>query len=157
MLVLNLACALDHRFEGWFGSADDFESQLSRGLIACPSCGITSIERRPNAPRLNVAHPRGEPAVASASTTSASSTAPTEPALTADMKQQMQQALREIVQDVIARTEDVGDRFADEARRIHYGDAEQRGIRGRASASDAAALADEGIGVMALPPEPTLQ
>ena len=144
MLVLNLACALDHRFEGWFGSADDFESQLARGLVACPSCGLTSIERRPSAPRLNVAHPRGEHAESAN-------------ALPVEMKQQMQQALREIAREVIARTEDVGERFPDEARRIHYGEAEQRGIRGKATPADAAALADEGIAVMALPAEPTLQ
>ncbi|MDY0747494.1 DUF1178 family protein [Paucibacter sp. R3-3] len=144
MLVLNLACALDHRFEGWFGSADDFESQLARGLVACPSCGLTSIERRPSAPRLNVAHPRGESAESAN-------------ALPIEMKQQMQQALREIAREVIARTEDVGERFPDEARRIHYGEAEQRGIRGKATPADAAALADEGIAVMALPVEPTLQ
>ncbi len=122
MLVLNLACALDHAFEGWFGSADDFESQLARGLIACPSCGLTSIERRPSAPRLNVAHPRGEAEPATAVAAAASEAS----ALPAEMKSQMQQALREIVREVIARTEDVGERFADEARRIHYGDAEQR-------------------------------
>lgn len=144
MLVLNLACALDHTFEGWFGSADDFESQLARGLVACPSCGLTSIERRPTAPRINVAHPRGESAEPAS-------------ALPVEMKQQMQQALREIAREVIARTEDVGERFPDEARRIHYGEAEQRGIRGKASPADAAALADEGIAVMALPAEPTLQ
>ena len=159
MLVLNLACALDHRFEGWFGSADDFESQLARGLVECPTCGVTSIERRPSAPHLNVAHPRGDAEMAAP--------APAAPvcagegaaaaALPAELKMQMQQALREIVREVIARTEDVGERFTDEARRIHYGEAEQRGIRGKASAADAAALAEEGIGVMTLPPEPTLQ
>ncbi|WP_077035023.1 DUF1178 family protein [Pelomonas sp. KK5] len=143
MLVLNLACPVGHAFEGWFGSSDDFESQQQRGLVSCPSCGMTGVERRPTAPRLNVAHPRGE------------AEAPAE--LPAAMKQQMQQALRELARQVIARTEDVGERFADEARRIHYGEAEERGIRGQATPADAAALADEGIAVMALPPEPTLQ
>jgi hypothetical protein len=155
MLVLNLACVQDHRFEGWFGSADDFESQLGRGLIACPTCGLTSIERRPSAPRLNVAHPRGDAEPGAGAAAEPAQAAAT--ALPAEMKMQMQQALREIVQQVIARTEDVGERFAEEARRIHYGDAEERGIRGKATAADAASLAEEGIGVMALPPEPTLQ
>lgn len=59
MLVLNLSCVHDHPFEGWFGSAEDFDDQLARGLISCPSCGETGIERRPSAPRLNVSHLRG--------------------------------------------------------------------------------------------------
>jgi len=148
MLVLNLACALDHRFEGWFGSSEDFESQLARGLVACPSCGLTSIERRPNAPRLNVAHPRGE--------SKAEAAAPAEPTPAA-MQQQMQQAVRELARHLVSQTEDVGERFAEEARRIHYGETEQRGIRGKASRAEAEALADEGIAVMALPVEAPLQ
>ena len=148
MLVLNLACALDHRFEGWFGSSEDFESQLARGLVACPSCGLTSIERRPNAPRLNVAHPRGESRPEAA--------APAEPSPAA-MQQQMQQAVRELARHLVSQTEDVGERFAEEARRIHYGETEQRGIRGKASRAEAEALADEGIAVMALPVEAPLQ
>jgi hypothetical protein len=149
MLVLNLACGLDHPFEGWFGSADDFDSQLQRGLLTCPVCGSSQIERRPNAPRLNVAHPRGE----------ASTPVPTESAATDAGLLAMQQQLQQIVRQVIARTEDVGDRFAEEARRIHYGEIEQRGIRGRTSVAEAEALADEGIAVLPLPlpPEGSLQ
>lgn len=135
MLVLNLSCNREHRFEGWFGSADDFESQLGRSLVGCPVCGSTKVQRLPSAPRLNVSHLRG-PAAESVSP--------------ADTQQQLQQAALQAVQQLLARTEDVGERFAEEARRIHYGEVEQRGIRGRASREEAVALADEGITVMAL-------
>ncbi len=137
MLVLNLSCNREHRFEGWFGSADDFESQLGRGLVGCPVCASTEVQRLPSAPRLNVSHLRGP----------AAEPKPTPPA---DPQQQVQQAALQAVQQLLARTEDVGERFAEEARRIHYGEVEQRGIRGRASREEAVALADEGIAVMAL-------
>lgn len=129
MLVLDLGCPLEHRFEGWFGSAEDFESQVARSLVTCPVCGSADVRRLPNATRLNVAHPRGD-----------------KPAAKAHAHPVME-ALRE----VLASTEDVGERFAEEARRIHYGEAEERGIRGRASQEEARALAEEGIPVLVLP------
>lgn len=140
MKVLNLRCSRDHRFEGWFSSDDDFVSQCERGLMACPMCDDTTISRLPSAPRLNVSSLRGDAPVPSA----------------ADLAQARAQGqwLR-AVRDVINRTEDVGDRFPEEARRIHYGEAKERGIRGRASTEDADALREEGIEVVSLPvPEP---
>lgn len=132
MKVLNLRCAHDHRFEGWFGSDEDFESQSSRGLVGCPACGDASVSKLPSAPRLNVSGLKEE-------------------GVSSDRLAAMQAAALQAVQQVMARTEDVGERFPEEARRIHYGEAEARGIRGRASAEDAQALRDEGIEVMALP------
>ena len=132
MKVLNLRCAHDHRFEGWFSSDEDFESQASRGLVGCPACGDASISKLPSAPRLNVSGLKEEGA------------AP-------DRMAAIQAAALQAVQHVMARTEDVGERFPEEARRIHYGEAEARGIRGRASAEDAQALRDEGIEVVSLP------
>jgi hypothetical protein len=137
MLVLNLSCNREHRFEGWFGSADDFESQLGRGLVGCPICASTEVQRLPSAPRLNVSHLRA-------------GAAEPKPASPPDPQQQIQQAALQAVQQLLSRTEDVGERFAEEARRIHYGEVEQRGIRGRASRDEAVALAEEGIAVMAL-------
>jgi hypothetical protein len=134
MLVLNLACGHAHSFEGWFGSSDDFDSQMQRGLVACPACGDTRIERRPNAPRLNV----GATQASEAERIEAGKAA-------------LQLQLQQVVRQVLARTEDVGLRFAEEARRIHYGESEERAIRGRASLTEAEALADEGIAVLALP------
>jgi len=141
MKVLNLRCARDHRFEGWFSSDDDFVAQGEQGLMACPMCDDKTITRLPSAPRLNVSTQRGE--------------APPVPS-TIDLAQARAQGqwLR-AVREVISKTEDVGDRFPEEARRIHYGEARERGIRGRASSEDADALREEGIEVVSLPvPEP---
>ena len=132
MKVLNLRCAQDHRFEGWFASDADEASQRARGLLTCPLCGDADVQRLPSAPRLNLG-----------------ATAPAEPiALPApgDLQAQWLRAVRRMME----RTEDVGARFAEEARRIHYGEVEQRGIRGQATPGEAEALRDEGIEVMAL-------
>jgi hypothetical protein len=141
MKVFNLRCAHQHVFEGWFGSEDDYLSQCERGLLECPLCASTSITRMPSAPRINLGRER---AVAEADVTPPAS-APPGPA--AALQSQWVQA----VQQLMANTDDVGDRFADEARRIHYGEAQERAIRGHASAEDAKALRDEGIEVVALP------
>jgi hypothetical protein len=134
MKVLNLRCAGDHGFEGWFASEEDFTAQSARAGIACPLCGSTEISRLPSAPRLNVGrHPGPE----------------TGPSPGRQMTLQSQ--WMKIVRQVMKTTEDVGDRFAEEARRIHYGEVEERGIRGRASSEDADALREEGIAVVALP------
>lgn len=139
MKVLNLRCAHDHTFEGWFASEDDFQSQQGRGLVACPMCGDAQVMRLPSAPRLNLSGARPSPADGAAST--AAQPAP------GDLQAQWLQA----VQRVMQHTEDVGDRFPEEARRIHYGESQHRGIRGQANAEERAALADEGIEVMPLP------
>ncbi|HZT54818.1 MAG TPA: DUF1178 family protein [Burkholderiaceae bacterium] len=137
MKVLNLRCAHDHRFEGWFASDEDFSAQEQRGLIACPLCNDKAIARLPSAPRLNVSTQRGD------------ASAPPGPAEQAHDRAQGRwlRAMR----DMLGSTEDVGDRFPEEARRIHYGETPARGIRGHASAQDADALRDEGIEVVAVP------
>jgi hypothetical protein len=132
MKVLDLQCTHGHRFEGWFASANDFESQLSRKLVECPVCGATEINRMPSAPRLNL----------SGATQGKSQAA--EP-------QQVQAQLMRALREVLAKTENVGERFAEEARRIHYNEAPARNIRGVTSPEDARALVEEGIEVMSLP------
>ena len=136
MKVLNLRCPQDHRFEGWFASDADFASQHERGLVACPVCDDKAVTRLPSAPRLNVATSRGD----------------AEPPAPAELAQARAQGrwLR-AVREVIERTEDVGERFPEEARRIHYGEAQSRGIRGQATREDAEALRDEGIEVVTIP------
>ena len=134
MKVLNLRCAHDHRFEGWFASGDDFAAQSGRGLVECPLCGDKGIERLPSAPRLNVMGLREEA-----------------PAPAADAGAQLQSMWLRAVRHMIEHTEDVGERFPEEARRIHYGEVAERGIRGRASREDADALREEGIEVMSVP------
>ena len=143
MKVLNLRCAHDHRFEGWFASEQDFVAQGEQGLVACPLCDDKTITRLPSAPRLNVTTQRGD-----------ATAAPTAGAIAQAQAGAQGRWLR-AVRDMMARTEDVGDRFPEEARRIHYGETQERGIRGRATREDADALRDEGIEVVAVAvPEP---
>ncbi len=148
MKVLNLRCEQGHGFEGWFASEDDFQAQTGRGLVECPLCGDKAITRLPSAPRLNLSGARApelpapSPAAAPASPAAHAASAPS-PALQARWLQ--------AVQEVLRNTEDVGERFPEEARRIHYGETAQRGIRGQASAEERAELAEEGIEVMPLP------
>lgn len=139
MKVIDLRCANGHGFEGWFGSEDDFLQQNGRGLVECPLCADRTVTRLPSAPRLNLSGAR-EAAPPSPAPQ------PAEPR-PADLQAVWMQAVRELM----AHTEDVGERFADEARRIHYGEAPQRGIRGQTTADQREALADEGIEVVSIP------
>ena len=146
MKVLDLRCSNGHSFEGWFGSEEDFLDQNGRGLVECPLCADRMVTRMPSAPRLNLSGAR-EPAVAKPDGAQAGKPA------TADV-----QALwMQVVRHAIENTEDVGERFAEEARRIHYGETETRGIRGLASPEERHALREEGIEVMALPIPPALK
>jgi hypothetical protein len=142
MKVLNLQCGQAHAFEGWFGSEEDFQGQLARGLVECPMCGDAEITKMPSAPRLNLG--ASEPQARTAPD------APRQEVMSAP-NPQLQAAWMQLVKQVIANTEDVGERFADEARKIHYGETEERGIRGQASKEETQALLEEGIGVMPLP------
>ena len=143
MKVLNLRCANGHGFEGWFGSEDEFMEQNGRQAIECPLCADRVVTRLPSAPRLNLSGAR-EPAVPAAPATPAAVPAPP---VAADLQAAWLQAVRHLVE----HTEDVGPRFAEEARRIHYGETAQRGIRGQATPDEREALREEGIEVMSLP------
>src|SRR4051812_44314644 len=143
MKVLDLECTQHHVFEGWFGSEDEFQGQLARGLVECPICGDTQVAKRLSAPRINLG------AVAPATPAPASASAKNEVMTAADPA--MQAKWLQMVRHVLANTEDVGERFAEEARRIHYGESEERNIRGEASAEETQALIEEGIGVLPLP------
>ncbi|MBG6081520.1 DUF1178 family protein [Rubrivivax gelatinosus] len=139
MKVLDLRCANGHRFEGWFASDDDFMDQNGRGLVECPICGDHVVTRLPSAPRLNLSgakEPAPEPPQA-----------PKAPATDADLQAAWLGAVRQLLAD----TEDVGGRFAEEARRIHYGESENRGIRGQTTPEERQALSDEGIEVLTVP------
>jgi hypothetical protein len=136
MKVLNLQCGHGHGFEGWFASEDDFLGQLERGLLECPLCGDTGVKKLPSAPRLNLG---------------ASEPAPAKQEVLSAPPAQLQAAWMQMVQKVMAQTEDVGERFAEEARKIHYGESEERGIRGQASKEETQALLEEGIPVLPLP------
>lgn len=145
MKVFNLHCALEHVFEGWFASEQDFVDQQARGLIACPLCDSTKVRKGLSAPRLNL----GRGAAAPAATAAPSPSPSASDALHAP--QALQAAWLQMARQVMAHTEDVGPRFAEEARRMHRGDIEERGIRGQTTPEEAQALREEGVPVLRLP------
>jgi hypothetical protein len=135
MKVFNLACEHGHHFEGWFSAANDFDSQSKSGLIECPMCSSKVVTKLLSAPRLNLsAH--AEPGAVK------------QKALDA---QDVSSLWLKMARHMIQNSEDVGERFADEARRIHYSEAPTRNIRGTASSEQASELAEEGIEVFAFP------
>ncbi|WP_374488689.1 DUF1178 family protein [Zoogloea sp.] len=139
MIVLDLICEAEHRFEAWFASSQAFEQQQMARLVNCPVCNSTQIRRLPSAPYVQTGGER--------STHTAS-----KPALTSDAAQ-WQQQLMQALRQAAARSEDVGERFAEEARRIHYGDAEERAIRGQSRPDEIKELVEEGIPVLPVPPD----
>lgn len=154
MIIFDLKCAdEEHHFEGWFGSSQDYAEQLARGLLDCPVCGSRNIGKAAMAPNLGkkanqqrmTAGPTestaGDQAVSSASN---GTTVPTEYA-------EVIGKLAEVQEKLLSGSEWVGDQFAERARDIHYGEADDRSIHGTASAKDVADLAEEGIAATALP------
>ena len=139
MKVLDLQCGHQHLFEGWFASEEDFQEQQQRAMIECPLCGDASISKRLSAPRLNLGAARNEPVPAAQ-----------EPPSNIVTEQALQAAWLTVARRILADTDDVGTGFAEEARKIHYGEVPQRGIRGRATPEQADALIEEGIGVLQL-------
>lgn len=128
MKVFNLKCEHGHEFEGWFKSHDAFDEQQTQGLLSCPLCESHVIEKALSAPRLNLSAP----------------------AAIGEEAKTLAQALK-LVKDLLENSEDVGDRFAEEARAIHAKEAPLRSIHGQASLETAKELAEEGIAVVALP------
>jgi hypothetical protein len=178
MKVLDLQCSQEHQFEGWFGSEEDFQTQLTRGMLECPMCGEHNVVKRLSAPRLNLLASRSsrteglskaqvpllqkssesesqsdaskEATPAQNTSAATSNAALSKEQLPANVQAQMQAAWLNMVQHVMANTEDVGSDFAEEARKIHYGEAQERNIRGQVSQDESLALLDEGIPVMPL-------
>lgn len=149
MIRYRLACDARHGFEAWFRSAEDCDRQLSDGSLVCPSCGSGEIDRALMAPAVSKA---GKAPPAAEPTPQAESPGPEQSLLAQNPKlAQMATALKELRNRITASADDVGERFPEEARRIHYGESEARGIYGQASAEEAAALVEEGVEVMTLP------
>jgi hypothetical protein len=158
MLVVDLACPHGHRFEGWFASALDLNSQRERGLLSCPVCGDVQVQRVPSAVRLNVgAHPDAqeprEPHVG-VREPATSVDAMVAPSHIEDKKVDAVEALQAMywsaVRHVMASTEDVGARFADDARAMHAGERPSKPIRGQVDPEEREALREEGIDVLTL-------
>ncbi|AVT12262.1 DUF1178 family protein [Paracidovorax avenae] len=153
MKVLDLHCALDHAFEGWFASEADFQDQLARGLVECPLCGSREVRKVLSAPRLNLKSSAGTSVAGHGAPVQAGQAMPSGASSPGDgpTPQALQAAWLRLARHVMAHTEDVGSRFAQEARRIHEGDAEDRPIRGQASVQETVQLLEEGIAVLPLP------
>jgi hypothetical protein len=160
MKVLDLQCAFAHTFEGWFASEQDFVAQCAQSLIQCPVCGDPFISKKLSAPRLNLMAKRAQPIEPSASatppasslpaTSAAHSSQPTDVALAPKHDAALMNAWMEMARRVVANTTDVGDQFAEEARKMHYGEAQERSIRGKATAQETRELMEEGIAVLPL-------
>ncbi len=135
MIRYSLTCDHAHAFEGWFSGSADFDSQVERGLIECPVCNSRTVTKTLMAPSVATARK------SDAMRTLAMDTA----------QREVLAKIREAVAAVRANAEDVGDKFPEEARKIHYGEAQERGIIGQASLEDAKALLEEGIEVAPLP------
>ena len=145
MIVFDLLCDDGHRFEGWFGSAADYSSQKDRHQLACPSCGSQQVERVPSASRVNLGAEPPKPAPA--------------PARAPEMEGKdpfaiAQMLYSRMLDELFAKTEDVGKSFPDQARKIYYQEAPARGIRGEATDQEHEELLDEGIPVARLPVPP---
>jgi hypothetical protein len=143
MIKYALTCEHDHSFESWFDGSEAYDKLRKRGLVECPVCGSTRVGKQIMTPAVQA---KGRDVVAPE--------APQEIPLVAGEDAKLRQALKELHAHVQANTEDVGSKFADEARKIHYGETEERAIRGRASFEEAKGLAEEGIGFHPLPPLP---
>ncbi len=133
MILFTLRCASGHEFEAWFRDGEGFEAQQQAGEIACPDCGVTQVEKALMAPHINRSRPKSPPV---------------SPA-------QMRAALVELRRQVEANCDYVGERFAEEARRIHYGEADPHAIYGEATKEESHELAEEGISFGRIPWIPT--
>ena len=138
MIKFSLVCDKDHDFDGWFSSSEDYEEQLKRGLVICPQCNSPKVSKSLMAPSVSTSRQKDKMAVTTINEA--------QRAVMAEMKQ-----LRD---KVVENSEDVGQTFPEEARKIHYGEAEARAIYGEASRDDVESLLDEGVEIVPLPPVP---
>ncbi len=136
MKVLDLQCAQAHRFEGWFASEDEFQGQLLANLVQCPVCGSAHITKRLSAPRLNLGAGRFPLAA---------------PEPVVQLPSEFPAEQLRLLRQILARTENVGERFAEEARSMHYGEKPERSILGQASPAQTLELLEEGILILPLP------
>ncbi|WP_428670391.1 DUF1178 family protein [Roseibium sp.] len=167
MIRYTLICEAAHSFEGWFRNSGDFEAQCGRELVVCPVCGSSDVKKALMAPAVSTSRKReaisasaaAEPAAPAQTEASSPAATPgqTQPAalLPTDVRhREIVEALRTLRAQVIANSENVGKGFAEEARKIHYGEAEERSIYGETTLEDAEALQEEGISVLPLPELP---
>jgi hypothetical protein len=150
MIRYNLRCERGHVFESWFQSSAAYESQEKRKLVNCPVCGSARVERAIMAPQIVSQKGRSSPEPAPA-TPATEVTAPTSTPLLMAQERELRAKLKELRDHIVKNADNVGERFPNEARKMHYGDIEHRPIYGEASPDEARALIDEGVEVSPLP------
>lgn len=134
MIRFSLSCEREHGFEAWFRNGDDYEAQRKRGLVECPHCGSAKVEKALMAPAVSTSRKQEKIALA----------------MGAQQKRAMEQ-LKELSQKMRENADYVGDKFAEEARKIHFGEADHRGIYGEATPEEAAGLVEDGVDFMPIP------
>lgn len=160
MIRYTLRCETGHEFESWFQSSSAYEQQERRHLIDCPSCGSDKIERAIMAPRVidskkkSRARAQSVPAAEPAPAAPAESVASEPTSLMMAQERELRAKLKELRDHIVKNADNVGERFPNEARKMHYGDIEHRPIYGEASPEEARALIDEGVEVSPLPTLP---
>jgi hypothetical protein len=147
MIRYTLRCDRGHAFESWFQSSSAYESQEKRKLVNCPACGSAKVERAIMAPQIVSKKGRGAAVPAPV----ADVTAPASTPLMMAQERELRAKLKELRDHIVKNADNVGERFPNEARKMHYGDIEHRPIYGEASPDEARALIDEGVEVSSLP------
>lgn len=138
MIRFSLICKQEHEFDGWFSSSDDFEKQRKRGLIACPHCDSTKVQKSLMAPSVSTGRAKDATAVA----------------MVDAHRREIVNKMKELREFVTSNAENVGNRFPEEARKIHYGESEERGIYGEANREEVESLLEEGVEIAPLPQVP---
>lgn len=148
MIRYNLRCEKGHSFESWFQSSSAYESQEKRKLVSCPACGSVKVERAIMAPQ--IVSKKGREAAAPIEAPAAEAAQGSTPLLMAQ-ELELRAKIKELRDHIVKNADDVGERFPNEARKMHYGDIEHRPIYGEASPEEARSLIDEGVEVSPLP------
>ncbi|MCO6180193.1 DUF1178 family protein [Ciceribacter sp. RN22] len=135
MIRYSLCCDKAHEFEGWFSESADFDRQKASGYLTCPACGSAEVSKVLMAPAVSTARQKEE----------------TQALAVSEVQKQAFVKLKEAIREIRASSDDVGEKFPEEARKIHYGEAEARGIIGQASPVEVQSLLEEGIEIAPLP------
>ena len=151
MIRYALRCERGHAFESWFQSSSAYETQEKRKLVNCPVCGSAKVERAIMAPQIVSKKGRDSAVPAPAAATPTDVTTPTSTPLLMAQERELRAKLRELRDHIVKNADNVGERFPNEARKMHYGDIEHRPIYGEASPEEARSLIDEGVEVSPLP------
>ena len=151
MIRYNLRCERDHAFESWFQSSSAYETQEKRKLVNCPVCGSDKVERAIMAPQIVSKKGRDVPVQAPVAAPATEVTAPASTPLMMAQERELRAKLKELRDHIVKNADNVGERFPNEARKMHYGDIEHRPIYGEASPEEARSLIEEGVEVSPLP------